>query len=259
MPDDISWEQLGLQLLAFLVMGGLIYELTKLLRFKYRGWLIADARRSAWAALATSLIPLVILAVIGWAMMRQAARPAPDSPVTHTVSSVISQLIGSLVLCGPAILVLRSRRETWDSVGITSHNLSRSLLIGGLLAAFSILTCSQCLRGMATDFNANHFWALLQFSVVGISEEFLFRGYLQSRLMAWLGQWRGWLLASVLMALVHISQRMVVGGLNPTAALISSASLIPISLFLGYILIRTENIVAPAIFHTFADWVGVLM
>jgi membrane protease YdiL (CAAX protease family) len=50
---------------------------------------------------------------------------------------------------------------------------------------------------------------------------------------------------------------MVVGGLNPLAALVSSASLLPISLLMGYVLLRTENIVAPAIFHTFADWVGI--
>lgn len=26
----------------------------------------------------------------------------------------------------------------------------------------------------------------------------------------------------------------------------------------GYLMLRTENVVAPAIFHTFANWVGTL-
>jgi membrane protease YdiL (CAAX protease family) len=33
--------------------------------------------------------------------------------------------------------------------------------------------------------------------------------------------------------------------------------LIPISLLLGFIMLRTDNIAAPAIYHTFADWVGI--
>ena len=257
MPADISWNQLGLQVFTFLLLGALVYGLTKIMRFRYRGWSIADARRSAWSALVAILLPMVFVTIIGWAMSRQATGPASGSPIIHTGYSVINQLIAYLLFCGPAILVLRTRKESWDSIGITTHNLNRSLFLGILLAATTILTCNECLKGITAGLNANHFWALLQFSVVGISEELLFRGYLQSRLMAWLGQLRGWLLASILMALVHIAQRMVVGGLNPIAALISSAALIPISLLMGYVLLRTENIVAPAIFHTFADWVGV--
>jgi membrane protease YdiL (CAAX protease family) len=257
MPADISWKQLGIQVFAFLLIGVLVYGLTKIMRFRYRGWSIADARRSAWSALAAILLPMVFITVIGWAMSRQATRPASDTQIIHTGWSVINQLIAYILFCGPAILVLRARRESWDSVGITTHNLIKGLLIGSLLAVATVLTCSECLKGITAGLNANHFWALLQFTVVGVSEEFLFRGYLQSRLMAWLGQWRGWLLASILMALVHVAQRMVVGGLNPLAALVSSASLLPISLLMGYVLLRTENIVAPAIFHTFADWVGI--
>jgi membrane protease YdiL (CAAX protease family) len=94
--------------------------------------------------------------------------------------------------------------------------------------------------------------------VVGFAEEFAFRGYLQTRLVAWLGRWPGWVLASVLMALAHAVQRLTVGGMPPLDALSSSASLIPISLFLGYVMLRTENVVAPGLAPIFADWAGTL-
>jgi membrane protease YdiL (CAAX protease family) len=61
------------------------------------------------------------------------------------------------------------------------------------------------------------------------------------------------------MALIHIPQRMAITGLPPKEAFISAVSLIPISLMMGYIMIKTENIVAPGIYHTFANWVNVLM
>ncbi len=111
---------------------------------------------------------------------------------------------------------------------------------------------------LARGLTANQLWALPYFAVVGFGEEFLFRGYLQTRLVAWLGQWSGWLLASIVMAMMHIGQRVASMGLTSPEAVISSALLVPISLFMGYVMLRTGNIVAPGICHTFANWVGVL-
>lgn len=61
------------------------------------------------------------------------------------------------------------------------------------------------------------------------------------------------------MALIHIPQRMAAMGLSFQDAIVSSVLLILISLTMGYIMLKTENIVAPGIYHTFANWVNVLM
>ena len=45
-----------------------------------------------------------------------------------------------------------------------------------------------------------HGMALIFYAFVGFGEEFLFRGYLQTRLVAWSGVARGWILAAVVMA-----------------------------------------------------------
>jgi membrane protease YdiL (CAAX protease family) len=94
--------------------------------------------------------------------------------------------------------------------------------------------------------------------ITGVWEEFAFRGYLQTRLVAWLGRWQGWAMASVMMALAHIVQRITVESMAPAQALTSSVAIIPMSLLTGYIMLRTENVVAPCLFHTFADWVSTL-
>ena len=60
------------------------------------------------------------------------------------------------------------------------------------------------------------------------------------------------------MALAHIVQRITMQGLSPLEALVSSALLIPVSLLLGYVMLQTENVIAPAVFHTFLDWVDTL-
>jgi len=46
--------------------------------------------------------------------------------------------------------------------------------------------------------------ALLLFFITGPAEELYWRGYLQKNLMARLGRWQGWLLATVIYAAVHI-------------------------------------------------------
>jgi len=60
------------------------------------------------------------------------------------------------------------------------------------------------------------------------------------------------------MALVHLPQRIFVIGLNPLQALVSAASLIPSSLFAGYLMIRTQNVIGPTVVHTTANWIDVL-
>jgi len=55
-----------------------------------------------------------------------------------------------------------------------------------------------------------------------------------------------------------VVQRITRYNMSPLEPLTGSADLIPISLFLGYVMLRTENIVTPTLAHTFADWVGTL-
>ena len=105
----------------------------------------------------------------------------------------------------------------------------------------------------------NHFWGFLYFAIVGFSEEFIFRGYLQIHLTSWLGKIKGCIISSVLMALYHFPQKIFVLRMTLTGAFTSMIYLVFFSLFLGYMMIKTENIVAPAIFHTLLDWMNILL
>jgi membrane protease YdiL (CAAX protease family) len=91
---------------------------------------------------------------------------------------------------------------------------------------------------------------------VGFGEELLFRGYLQIRCISWLGVVKGLALASVIMALMHLPQRIFAAGFDPFQALASAVTLIPISFALGYLMLRTKNTLGPAIMHIILDWVS---
>jgi len=82
--------------------------------------------------------------------------------------------------------------------------------------------------------------ALLLFFVTGPAEEIYWRGYLQKNLMARFGHWKGWLLATVIYAGVHIwsFNFMLIG-----AAFVAGA-------FWGAMYWRFKNLAAVIISHS---------
>ncbi|MBN1451078.1 MAG: CPBP family intramembrane metalloprotease [Anaerolineales bacterium] len=257
MDSGPSIQQLLTQTGGLFVIGVIVYFLTRWLSFKREPWTSPNPRQSALVALSVTALPMLFIIIIAIMMASKGGATEVDVERKHSLSSVINQLITYLILFSPVLIAMKVRNEPWKSSGVTKTNLGKSLLLGSLLGLIAIVTCTECLHGIAAGLNVSHIWAFLQFSIVGFGEEFGYRGYLQTRLIAWLGRWQGWLLASFLMAILHISGLVLVSGHNALTALLSSAMLIPISLLMGYIMLRTENVVAPAILHTFADWVGI--
>jgi membrane protease YdiL (CAAX protease family) len=261
-PQEM-WTGLGLQCLGFLVGGAAVSILTRLLRIQTQTWPFAQPRSTAlWGLGAVSAGWLAVTILFLALMPADGTSKQDPSSRSNGLTDVMGQAVTALLLLGPAFLAMRRRREPWASVRVWRHNLGSSLIVGAfvaLLTVVSIVFDSERDPGQViARLGSGHLWAFLQYGVVGFGEELAFRGYLQTRLVAWLGRAPGWVLASVLMALAHVGQRLTVGGMSRLDALGSSASLIPISLFLGYVMLRTENIVAPAVAHTFANWVGTL-
>jgi membrane protease YdiL (CAAX protease family) len=252
-----SLQQLLTQTIGLFVIGVVVYLMTRWLQFKRELWTFPSPRQSAIVALAVTALPMFIIIVIAVIMSAKGGATEVNVEEKHSISNVFNQLIIYLVLFSPVLIAMKIRNEPWKSAGVTKINLGKSFLLGGLLGLVAIATCAECLRGISSGLKMSHMWAFLQFSIVGIGEEFGYRGYLQTRLVAWLGRWQGWILASVLMATIHISGLVLVSGKDALTALLSSAMLIPISLLMGYIMLRTENVIAPAILHTIADWVGI--
>jgi len=69
-----------------------------------------------------------------------------------------------------------------------------------------------------------------------------------------MGKWKGWLITSVLFALWHLPTRCQAEDMSFTEGLVSCAEIIPIGLVMGYAMMRTGNVIAPGLLHTFANW-----
>ena len=94
--------------------------------------------------------------------------------------------------------------------------------------------------------------------MIAFGEEFLFRGYLQNRLIAWRGQLQGLVLTALIFSYSHIVHRMLVEELTFPDAFLASTALLPVGLLMGFVMLRTGNLVTVVLFHTFVNFVNTL-
>jgi membrane protease YdiL (CAAX protease family) len=245
--------QLVIQCLLFLLIGV----------FNYQDYSFPNPKLAGLWGITSVLIGWVLVSALFLlvASSQVAQQSSPDDG-EYSAGQVSGQLIVALIQLGPVLAIMRWRREPLASARVSVNNLGRSLLVGVLLSMFSLLgvvfSGNRNLSEVLAGLTSSHFWALINYAIVGFCEEFVFRGYLQTRMIAWLGRWQGWIVTSVLMALAHIVQRVTMMEMLSLEALVSSVILIPISLLMGYVMFRTQNVIAPGLFHTFANWVNTL-
>ena len=197
--------------------------------------------------IAASVSMLVVILMLYW-------REAHHIPRGFTPSSLRVQGLVLLVYVIPAAVAMYANRESLASVGITKRNLWQSLFIGlGLVLLTFFLQSGGINSAKLAKVAAFHGMFLLSAACVGFEEEFLFRGFLQGRLIAALGTWKGWALASFMMAAIHLPHRVWVDNMTLGQSALSAIGLMPVSLFAGFVMLRTRNLVATGLFHTFAN------
>jgi membrane protease YdiL (CAAX protease family) len=151
----------------------------------------------------------------------------------------------------PLLIALRVSSASLDSVGLTRTNLARSVAIGGALAA-GWLVASGTLDELFSP-RLEHALVLVAAASVGFSEEIVSRGYVQTRLIRWIGTTRGIVLAATIFALFHVPQRLLagVGGTDLVLQLLLVAVL---GGAFGVMQAAARNVTLPGIVHTAIDW-----
>lgn len=236
----------------------LIWLITKLRKPKGLEIKFASPRKEATLAIGYVVGLFLIIAAVFFFMMQSAGRPL-GTPTQYDLRRALSQWGVYAVICViPIFVIIKTRKQSFETVGVTRKNMRLSLGIGLLLSLTIVVLSTTPERFLDRGVSWNSLYALTYFLAVGLGEELMFRGFLQLRCSNWLGEIRGFVLASTIMALVHLPQRIFAVGLDPLQALVSALSLMPISLLLGFLMLRTRNIVGPAALHTIADWISVL-
>ncbi|MBN2457019.1 MAG: CPBP family intramembrane metalloprotease [Sedimentisphaerales bacterium] len=111
--------------------------------------------------------------------------------------------------------------------------------------------------GKIVNLRSHHAVAFIYYSFIAFGEEFLFRGFLQTHLVCWWGNIKGWLITAVIFAYGHLPYNMFINGRSFLDAVLPSTTLLPIGLLMGFVMLRTRNLIAPLVFHIFVNWATV--
>jgi len=200
----------------------------------------------------------LILAVVFFFLEQSVGAPIGTYEQYDLLAALSGWGLNAAISIIPVLVIAKIRKQNFETVGLTRKNMRVSLEIGFILSLLITFLSVTPERLQEKFFSYNTLYAFIYFLAVGFGEELLFRGFLQLRCSTWLGEIKGWILASTIMAFVHIPQRIFVMGFNPLQALVSSIILIPFSLLMGFILLKTRSILGPMVIHTITNWINVL-
>lgn len=161
------------------------------------------------------------------------------------------RMLIALVSLLPVILLLIARGQPLKSIGWSKENTRASLTLGLLLVVLTVFLRGKftaILRGLTPE-QGNLLLVLL---ILCLAEETIFRGYIQLRLMSYLGTTWGWLLTTLLYLLWQLPGRLWISQFP----LLWPEILITLvqGLLLGWIMRKTYHVAAPALFRAIYTW-----
>lgn len=152
----------------------------------------------------------------------------------------------------PIILAMKRTGQSLGSIGITGLNKWRNVALGFVLSAIYVGISS--LGGTFAGFSVSLVYAFILMAIVGFCQEVVWRGYVQTRLTAKGGTIKGLVATALLFCLWHFPMRYFqYSGVALEALANIFVELFPISLLLGYIMLKSQNIIPLSIFHLFVN------
>lgn len=184
--------------------------------------------------------------------------PARGASFSFSLSQLISQIELAFVILLPFVLALLIRRQPWLSAGLAQPTVRAGLELGAGLALIAIFLTNRT-SAIINGLTAAEWLYLPAMLIVGLVEEFIFRGFIQLRLMSWLGKNWGWVITSALFSFWHVPQMLLIDRANLLDMGLNLAILFAFGLLLGWIMNKSGNVLGPGIYHGVHNWLQVLL
>lgn len=159
-----------------------------------------------------------------------------------------------IVLCSPIVLTMIKNRESLKSVGITKNNIIKLTILGFIIGGVYVLLNNPSLTLLKTSNYKKiiEYFVIRYMILIAFSEEFIYRGYLQTRLIIINGKKKGYLISTLISVLIHTTINIKIYGISMLLEKI--IILIPLTLVLGYLQMETKSLIPGIILHAFADF-----
>ncbi len=182
--------------------------------------------------------------------------PVKEDTLPLLLSGLRSQAIVAAVGLGLVLLALAIRRQPLRSAGWNRETLGAALRLG-IGTALVVLFLRGRAMNVMDGLTPGEGTAFLYWAVIALGEETLFRGYIQPRMAAWLGERWGWLAASAMFTLWFLPGRLGVysGSVLLWGLLISAVQ----GLLLGWMMRKTGHAAAPFFYRLISGWIQTLI
>jgi membrane protease YdiL (CAAX protease family) len=185
-------------------------------------------------------------------------RQAQPKGVFSPGALILSEAIPVLLVILVAFVMTFIEKRSFADYGLPGNSAFAKRFWQGMPYGFAMLTVLMALIALFHGFSLGG-WALgrseavrdgllylVAFVLVGIFEEFIFRGYLQSTLASGVGFWPAAILLAILFGYLHLG--------NPGESRVGAFSAGSFGLLAAFALWRTGNLWFPISMHAAWDW-----
>jgi len=236
----------------------LVYLLSRAFKVRPKPITIANPRKEA--TLTFLVVLAVFVAILAW---RAIIIPTFEIDLTHIDAvDILWIAIASAIFLLPVTAAMKSTGQNLGSIGIDGKDLGRMLALvfsfGAIYVGMSGFLAPS-LGGSFVGFSPSLAYGFIYYAIISSCEEIIWRGYVQTRLVAHSGTLKGYVGTSLIETFFwHFTVRYFRFSGAALEALASALLILPISLLFGYIMLRCQNIIPPSIFHLFYNWSGTL-
>ena len=233
-----------------LVIGvAIVYLLSRALKLRPKPITIANPRKEM------TLVFFVIVAAS--AVMSPLSGFLLDVlPPTDVIDVLWVAFIYALLLL-PMVIAMKRTGQALGSIGISRKDSWRTFAFGLILSAVSTMLIgftAASYGGSFIGFSPALAYGLVIFAINGSSEEIFFRGYIQTRLIAYSGTLNGLMAASLVFALWHFPMCYYASSGAVLESLANALMRFPLGLLFGYIMLKSQNIIPSSVYHAFWNW-----
>ncbi len=208
------------------------------------------------AVLAVWVFPVVFPGSTGLA-----TEAGPNLPTgkafAYDPGRLVQQVEMSFLILLPFLLALAIRRQPLLSAGLSRPSIRPGLQLGFALALIGIFLSGK-VYNILNGLTAAQGIYLVAALAAAFAMEFIFRGYIQLRLMGWLGETWGWLATAAIFAVWRFLPQVSVGWAALPGAGLDLALLLVFGLILGWIMRKSGSILATGIFHAVHIWIQII-